>query len=139
MLEQRLHSPVAPSDRLAATLCIAVILHAMIVLGITFTPEPTPKRAVEGLEITLVTQKSADSPEHAELLAQANSKGGGTDDNKGRSAAPLVAPMPSPTPALAAAMPRAEPPVTQQKLPLDPMTHMPAPAKQKVSEAAHTP
>ena len=138
-MEQRLRSPVAPSDRLAATLCIAVILHAMIVLGITFTPEPTSKRSVEGLEITLVTQKSSESPEHAELLAQANAKGGGTDDKKGRPATPLVAPLPSPAPAIAATMPRAERPATEQELPLDPMTRAPTPTKQKVTETTHKP
>lgn len=136
-LERIPRAPVTPSDRLAATLCIAIILHAMLVLGITFTPEP-PTRATEGLEITLVTQKSATRPLHAELLAQANAEGGGAALGKARPATPLSSPLPAAVPAVAATpVPRQTAGTAQTRLPLDPLP--PAPARQKITEAAIKP
>ena len=136
-LERIPRAPVTPSDRLAATLCIAIILHAMLVLGITFTPEP-PTRAREGLEITLVTQKSATRPLHAELLAQANAEGGGTALGKARPATPLSTPLPAAIPAVAATpVPRQTAETAHTRLPIDPLP--PVPARQKITEAAIKP
>lgn len=137
-LERIPREPVTPSDRLAATLCIAIILHAMLVLGITFTPEPQTRRTAEGLEITLVAQKSAARPSHAELLAQANAEGGGTALGKARPATPLSTPLPAPIPAFAATpVPRQTAATAQTRLPLDPLP--PTPARQKITEAAIKP
>ena len=137
-LERIPRAPVTPSDRLAATLCIAIILHAMLVLGITFTPEPHARRTAEGLEITLVAQKSVARPSHAELLAQANAEGGGTALGKARPTTPLSTPLPAPTPALAATpVPHQTAETAQTRLPLDPLP--PASARQKITETAIKP
>jgi len=100
-----LRPSVEPADRLALTLCLAVIVHVMIVLGVGFAPEPAPAPRLQGLEVTLVSQRSEEPPEQADVLAQANLRGGGDSDENVRPTAPLAAPLPAPTPALAATPP----------------------------------
>lgn len=86
--------PVTSSDRLSLTFFFAVILHAVIILGITFSPrddktEETPPT----MEITLVHQKSDHAPDDAELLAQANLEGGGNVEQKLRPSSPTSQPV----------------------------------------------
>lgn len=100
-----LRPPVEPADRLALTLCLAVIVHVMIVLGVGFAPEPTPAPRMQGLEVTLVSQRSEEPPEKADVLAQANLRGGGDSAEAARPTAPFATPLPAPTPALAATPP----------------------------------
>jgi protein TonB len=100
-----LRPPIEPSDRLALTLCLAIIVHVMIVLGVGFAPEPAPTPRMQGLEVTLVSQRSKEPPEKADILAQANLRGGGDSDETARPTTPFAAPLPAPTPALAATPP----------------------------------
>lgn len=69
------------SDRLLFTLLISIIIHLIIVLGISFdvfsNPTNTP---VNNLEITLVKQQDKIKPEEADFLAQADNEGGGEMD-----------------------------------------------------------
>lgn len=111
-----LRPPVDPADRLALTLCLAIIVHVMIALGVSFAPEPRPAPKLEGLEITLVTQHSPRPPDEADALAQANLRGGGDRDAPARPSAPLAAPVPAPLPAIAAAAPppRPSPPLNPE-------------------------
>jgi protein TonB len=100
-----LRPPVEPADRLALTLCLAVIVHVMIVLGVGFAPEPAPAPRLQGLEVTLVSQRSEEPPAQADVLAQANLRGGGDSEADARPSAPLATPLPAPAPALAATPP----------------------------------
>lgn len=118
---------VGPGDRLGLTLFLAILVHAILVLGVTFTPEPRPRLRTEGLEVTLVTQKDEEKPDQPELLAQANNQGGGDATEPARPASPLLAPLPAPVPALAAAAPPPSPP-PEQRLPLEPLARAPQPA-----------
>lgn len=93
---------VTTDDRLAMTLCLAVIVHAMLVLGVSFAPEPAPESRFESLEIILVPEKSDEAPEDADMLAQANLKGGGDNEETDRPSAPVKAPLPAPTPDISA-------------------------------------
>ncbi|MGH8595302.1 MAG: hypothetical protein ACREXT_01440, partial [Gammaproteobacteria bacterium] len=93
---------VTPDDRLALTLCVAVIVHAMLVLGVSFAPEPPVRARSRGLEVTLVTERAERTPDKPDLLAQANSEGGGNTNEPLRPTTPLVAPLPGTTPALTA-------------------------------------
>lgn len=68
---------VTDADRLSFTVFMAIVLHAMIVLGITFAPED-PETAADTLEITLA-QRSDEAPEEADFLAQSNQRGSGTE------------------------------------------------------------
>lgn len=78
-------APVAPTvtsrDRLGFTLFLAAVLHALLILGVTFDL-PTPSELSRALEITLATQPSEQTPEQADYLAQVNQEGSGTLDEK---------------------------------------------------------
>ena len=90
----------------------------MIVMGISFTPEPVPESRYESLEVILATQKSEKPPEDAEILAQANMIGGGNSDSSERPSAPIEAPVPAPTPdVVATPAPASEPKVSAEPVP----------------------
>lgn len=89
--------PTTPTstDRLGLTIFFAVIIHAMIILGITFSPKDRQddEKSQTTMEITLVHQKSDHTPEEAELLAQANLEGGGINEQKLRPTSPTSQPV----------------------------------------------
>ena len=66
---------ITPADRFGLTLSMAIIIHAVIVLGVTFAEEDTIKPRYDTMEIILV-QQSSEQPEEADFLAQANLEGG---------------------------------------------------------------
>lgn len=68
-------------DLFGFTLLLALALHAMFILGISFTREQH-NRAASKLEITLAQYKSAAKPKKADFLAQHNQEGSGTLDEK---------------------------------------------------------
>ncbi|MCC5795770.1 MAG: energy transducer TonB [Methylophaga sp.] len=71
------------SDRLLFTLTFSVILHLILVLGVSFNVfSPPTNTPVNQLEITLVQQKTEVAPEEAHFLAQATSEGGGETDQR---------------------------------------------------------
>ncbi len=72
---------MTPRDRLGFTLFLAAVLHALLILGVTFDL-PTPSELSRALEITLATQPSERTPEQADYLAQVNQEGSGTLDEK---------------------------------------------------------
>jgi protein TonB len=113
-------------DRLALTIVVAIVLHAMVLLGVSFAPEPKAPSRFESMEVILVAEKSARAPKEAKLLSQANLEGGGDTDDELRPSAPVKAPLPAPTAAVASPPPpparaRPAPPVAQPA---------PAPARQ---------
>ena len=67
---------LTPGDRLSLTFCLALIFHALIILGIVFAPEDKLNPRYESMEIVLVQQSSEPAPE-ADVLAQANLRGEG--------------------------------------------------------------
>lgn len=89
-----------PTDRLTVTLVGAIIVHALIVLGVTFTaPERrTPDNEALTLDVILVTKAAPDAPDEADYLAQANQQGGGTLEEKARPRSPVSGPMPKDVP-----------------------------------------
>ncbi|MBY4678356.1 energy transducer TonB [Marinobacterium sp. CAU 1594] len=78
-----MQSAVSVWDRLGFTLFMAVALHAMVILGVSFsaTPAPPPTKT---LEITLAQYQSKQAPKEADFIAQANQQGSGTEDEKQR-------------------------------------------------------
>ena len=100
-------SPVTATDRFTLTLFFAVVLHAMIILGITFgTPDADPPdKALPTLDITIANRKTP-PPDEADYLAQTSQDGGGNVAEKVRpqqaipEQAPAVAQQqPAPAPA----------------------------------------
>ncbi|MGQ0656548.1 MAG: energy transducer TonB [Chromatiales bacterium] len=109
---------VAPSDRLALTLCLAILLHAIVILGVSFVPPLPDLPGYETIEIVLVNSRSEEKPKDAQLLAQANQIGGGEEEEDVRPATPMATPVPAavsavpmaPTPSLAFDLPAPAPP-----------------------------
>jgi len=83
---------VSDFDRFSFTLFIALALHAIIVLGITFAPEP-PKSSAQTMEITLSQFDDEQDPEKADFLAETSQKGSGTEEEP----VEMTSPQPSET------------------------------------------
>jgi protein TonB len=98
-------NPVTTTDRMALAIFFAVVLHAMIILGITFSSNALKPldNPLPTLDITFSSHESA-PPEEAEYLAQTSQDGGGNTPEKVRPQEFLPAQAPSvveqaPTPA----------------------------------------
>ncbi len=86
-----LESPaVTARDRLVTTLFFVALLHGVVILGITFTPDPPAGSAT--LEVTMVQTRSVAAPDRADYIAQANQKGEGNTDELVRPESPLSMP-----------------------------------------------
>jgi protein TonB len=119
---------VTDSDRLSLTLCLAILFHAILILGVSFIPPKIDLPNYETMEIVLVNSESSEEPEEAKLLAQANQLGGGEEDTDERPATPLTTPVP----AAVAAVPLAPMPELTPQLPA------PRPAPQALETTAVT-
>jgi protein TonB len=73
---------VSSSDRLSFTLFIALLLHALVVFGVTFKASDVGKNLSKTIEVTLASYKSDKSPQKADFLAQENQEGSGTLDEE---------------------------------------------------------
>lgn len=71
---------VTSSDRLTFTLFAALLLHALVVFGVSFQRGDLDKQFSKTLEVTLASYKSDKTPEKADFLAQENQQGSGTLD-----------------------------------------------------------
>lgn len=103
---------ITPADRLGLTLCFAIIVHAIIVLGITFAPEESMTPRYDMMEVVLVQQKQENKVEDAKLLAQASLEGGGESTEELVPGTPLPPPFPD-TKAAITAPPEVEAPPPQ--------------------------
>ncbi|MCM0613650.1 energy transducer TonB [Marinobacter sediminum] len=70
---------VSDFDRFSFTLFMALAVHAIVVLGITFAPEP-PRSSAQTMEITLSQFDDEKAPEEADFLAQTSQQGSGTEE-----------------------------------------------------------
>ncbi|HET8765465.1 MAG TPA: energy transducer TonB, partial [Rhodanobacter sp.] len=112
-------SAVRSTDPIGATLVFSLLVHGVLLLGITFHfAKPTPD--LPTLDVTLVNVANREAPEKADFLAQANNRGGGTSDHAARPSQPFSGALPKPTPgtapqSVAAAAPQPQP-VTAERL-----------------------
>ena len=67
------------SDRLSATLVLAILVHAMLILGIGFAVEDAAP-VTPTLDVILTQTRSVLTPKEADFLAQAANQGGGEHD-----------------------------------------------------------
>lgn len=88
---------ITPVDRFGLTLCLAIIAHGIVILGVTFSPEDIIQPRYETMEIILVQQESKPA-EDAEFLAQSNLEGGGDSEERVSPSTPLPAPFPEEKP-----------------------------------------
>ena len=82
-------APITSADRLGLTLFFAIVVHALIILGITFAaPDTKPVDDQPTLEIILATNPSTRKITDPDFLAQTHQEGGGTQETRHRPAAP---------------------------------------------------
>ena len=81
---------VTANDRLMFTLFMALALHAVVLLGVTFAPEE-PATSASTMEITLSRFNDEQAPEEADFLAATNQQGSGEAEEKLEQTSPEVA------------------------------------------------
>ncbi|MCZ6803773.1 MAG: TonB family protein [Proteobacteria bacterium] len=126
---QHVEPIITPIDRFGLTLSLAILIHALIILGITFIEEDHSRTRYDTMEIVLVQQQSPE-PEEADLLAQANLEGGGNVEEVMHPAAPMPAPFPAPKPEITT-LPPIEAEAPQPPEPATTETEVPEPAPEK--------
>lgn len=77
------------TDRLGLALFTSILLHMVVILGVSFSAPRIRLPGSESLEITLVQTRSDKSPDHPQFLAQANQDGGGTSEARDIARSPL--------------------------------------------------
>lgn len=93
---------VTPNDRLGITLFFAVVLHAVVILGVSFdylADQADKKDSLPSLEVTLVNTVTNEKPEEADYMAQSNQEGAGNTQERVRPQAPpdaMSEPVPTP-------------------------------------------
>ena len=91
----------SPPDPIGATLLFSLLLHGVLLLGITFHfVKPTP--SLPTLDVTLVNVANQQAPDKADFLAQANNAGGGLSDRAARPSDLFSGAIPKPDPGIAA-------------------------------------
>ncbi|SFN60793.1 protein TonB [Nitrosospira briensis] len=82
--------PLGTSSRLNLAILASIILHAVVLFGITFKfPLPENSKAFTSLEVVLVNSRSASRPNKPDALAQATLDGGGNTDSNRRAKTPF--------------------------------------------------
>ncbi len=88
------------ADPIGATLLFSLLLHGVLLLGITFHfAKPTP--SLPTLDVALVNVANREVPTKADFLAQANNRGGGQNDRAARPSQLFSGPLPRPDPGIA--------------------------------------
>lgn len=117
-------------DRMGLTLFVALAMHALVILGISFDLEDDSiSQSITSMEITLVHHHSEQKPEDADYLAQANQLGGGNAQTKTRPTSPFSNPTPTPDDGFA---PESRPAIT-------PPPHKNRPLQQEILSVTQAP
>lgn len=75
----------ASNDRIAVSFLMALVLHAVILLGVGFVLDFKPlTHPLETLDVVLVNWRSESKPDEADFLAQASQQGGGESTEASR-------------------------------------------------------
>ncbi|XRD81848.1 energy transducer TonB [Dyella halodurans] len=85
---------------IGATLLFSLLLHGVLLLGITFNYVKA-KPSLPTLDVTLVDVANRDAPDKADFLAQANNSGGGESDKAARPSQLVSGPTPKANPGVA--------------------------------------
>jgi len=86
------------NDLISVTAFISALLHAVIILGISFKlPEIGARPSTDNtLDVILLNSSNSDEPVDAELISSSDNAGGGEDDREAESPIPWKAVTPSP-------------------------------------------
>lgn len=80
---------ITARDRLTTTVCFALLLHGLLILGIGFTSDdPFSAPGARALEVVLVNAPTDEPPEHADYLADAAQRGAGNTEERLRARSP---------------------------------------------------
>ena len=91
----------SPPDPISATMLFSLLLHGVLLLGITFHFAKTSP-GLPTLDVTLVNVANQQAPDKADFLAQANNTGGGQSDKAARPSDLFSGAIPKPDPGIAA-------------------------------------
>jgi len=135
-MTQRLTPYYTPptSDPLIVALLLALAVHALIILGLTFAPEDAPEsRPLPTLDIALVPKTHSKAPEEADYLAAHSQDGGGNtservDPRMAQEAAAPQAPPPAPAPPQPRVLTAKEAPTRVQVTEIAPRPETPRPS-----------
>lgn len=84
-----------PSDqRLAIAATFAALLHIMIITGLSFARERASSILPPSLEVILLNSATVNAPDETDYLANINSEGGGTLDERTRPSSPFFSDEP---------------------------------------------
>ena len=88
---------ITSGDRLGLTIFFAIVVHSLLILGVSFSQFDRTKRPekLPGLEITLVQSQTDKKIEDADFLAQAAQEGGGDSTEVEKAASPTEAVVPT--------------------------------------------
>jgi protein TonB len=93
------------TDILTIALFVAAVVHAIVLLGVSFRPVLDEMRTPPTLEVILVQKKAVleeEGPEDANYLAQSSQDGGGNTDENTRPSSPFASDIDSDSDGLAA-------------------------------------
>jgi protein TonB len=107
---------IGPGERVRVAVLFSLILHAVVVLGVTFTYED-PAPSLPSLDVILVPSSTTERPDKADFLANAGQQGGGDSDEARRPRQPTTSPVPKATPGLAPTPLRASAPAPRPPSP----------------------
>ena len=85
--------PDVSRERLTVTLLFSLILHVIVILGLSFKLAP-PRPGLPALDITLLNTANNQPPKQADFLAQANNAGGGNQQRARRPGSPFNGSLP---------------------------------------------
>ena len=114
MSTQPPNAGVSASDRMGLTLFVALVIHAMLILGVGFNFENPKKQPAADRTLEILVVRHADKrepPKESDFLAQLSQQGGGTERERIKPTvqaspqAALTAPQPAPEQQPAAAPP----------------------------------
>ena len=124
-------------DAIGATLLFSLLLHGVLLLGITFHfTRPAP--ALPTLDVTLVNVANQQAPDHADFLAQANNSGGGQSERAARPSQLHSGALPKPEPGTAAREMDATTPAPREATPTRMITSTGVSAFAVASDSAQT-
>lgn len=78
------------TDVLSIALMAAAVIHAVVLLGVSFHPFLDDMRTPPALEVVLVQESDNDTIDDAAYLAQSNQDGGGVTDDNSRPSSPFT-------------------------------------------------
>lgn len=107
---------IGPAERVRVTMLFSIVIHSVLILGITFALED-PAASLPALDVILVQSRSDTVPDKPDFLANATQEGGGESEKTTRPRQPISSPVPSTRDGVAPTTVRAAAPRPQPKSP----------------------